>query len=86
MVRQYSAKDQLSKHYQVPVFKFVGKDNQEVFLHCRVLVCGAGDSRCSQGCRGRLRRELWRTEEEQEDRDWDQHHVLSGGPIRILPD
>ncbi|XP_036801946.1 oncoprotein-induced transcript 3 protein [Oncorhynchus mykiss] len=84
MVRQYSAKDQLSKHYQVPVFKFVGKDNKEVFLHCRVLVCGAGDSRCSQGCRGRLRRELWRTEEEQED--WDQHHVLSGGPIRILPD
>lgn len=27
-VRQLSAKDQLSKHYQVPVFKFIGKDNR----------------------------------------------------------
>lgn len=27
-VTQYSSKDQLSKHYQVPVFKFIGKDNQ----------------------------------------------------------
>lgn len=27
-VRQFSAKDQLSKHYQVPVFKFIGKDNR----------------------------------------------------------
>ncbi|XP_034148316.1 oncoprotein-induced transcript 3 protein [Esox lucius] len=80
MVRQYSSKDQLSKHYQVPVFKFIGKDNREVYLHCRVLVCGAGDSRCSQGCRARLRRELWSPEEDQD------HHVLSGGPIHILPD
>ncbi|KAF5890026.1 oncoprotein-induced transcript 3 protein, partial [Clarias magur] len=27
-VRQLSAKDQLSKHYQVPVFKFIGSDNR----------------------------------------------------------
>ena len=27
-VTQYSSKDQLSKHYQVPVFKFIGKDNR----------------------------------------------------------
>uniref|UniRef100_A0A672SAJ9 Oncoprotein induced transcript 3 n=1 Tax=Sinocyclocheilus grahami TaxID=75366 RepID=A0A672SAJ9_SINGR len=80
-VRQLSAKDQLSKHYQVPVFKFIGKDNREVFLHCRVLVCGQeqGESRCTQGCRKRLRRDLW-TDQHQE------RHVLSSGPIRILPD
>ncbi|KAJ8359837.1 hypothetical protein SKAU_G00163620 [Synaphobranchus kaupii] len=80
-VRQYSAKDQLSKHYQVPVFKFVGKDNREVFLHCRVLVCGQGEgeSRCSQGCQRRLRREVW-TSAHQEQR------LLTGGPIQILPE
>ncbi|XP_035256461.1 oncoprotein-induced transcript 3 protein [Anguilla anguilla] len=80
-VRQYSAKDQLSKHYQVPVFKFVGKDNREVFLHCRVLVCGQGeeDSRCSQGCQRRLRREVW-TSAHLEQR------LLTGGPIQILPE
>lgn len=27
-MRQLSAKDQLSKHYQVPIFKFIGKDNR----------------------------------------------------------
>lgn len=27
-VTQYLSKDQLSKHYQVPVFKFIGKDNR----------------------------------------------------------
>lgn len=27
-VRQLSAKDRLSKHYQVPVFKFIGTDNR----------------------------------------------------------
>ncbi|XP_071379048.1 oncoprotein-induced transcript 3 protein [Centroberyx affinis] len=78
-VRQFSSKDQLSKHYQVPVFKFIGKDNREVFLHCRVLVCGAGDSRCAQRCRGRVRRELW-TSDPQNQR------ILSGGPIFILPE
>lgn len=93
-VRQFSSKDQLSKHYQVPVFKFVGKDNREVFLHCRVLVCGAGDSRCSQGCRGRARRELWSVKPQDQDQDHNQnqdqnhvrqnHRLLSGGPILIL--
>lgn len=80
-VRQYSAKDQLSKHYQVPVFKFVGKDNREVFLHCRVLVCGQAeeDSRCSQGCRRRLRREVWASAPQDQ-------RLLTGGPIRILPE
>ncbi|KAJ8418052.1 hypothetical protein AAFF_G00137610 [Aldrovandia affinis] len=80
-VRQYSSKDQLSKHYQVPVFKFVGKDNREVFLHCRVLVCGLGegDSRCSQGCRRRLRREVWTGKHQDQ-------HLLTSGPIRILPE
>uniref|UniRef100_A0A8B9KAW1 Oncoprotein induced transcript 3 n=1 Tax=Astyanax mexicanus TaxID=7994 RepID=A0A8B9KAW1_ASTMX len=78
-VRQLSAKDQLSKHYQVPVFKFIGNDNREVYLHCRVLVCGQGESRCTQGCRTRLRREIW-TEQHQEK------HTLTGGPIFILPD
>ncbi|XP_059929333.1 oncoprotein-induced transcript 3 protein [Gadus macrocephalus] len=83
-VKQLTAKDTLSKHYRVPVFKFIGKDNREVFLHCHVLVCGAGDSRCVQRCRGggRLRRELWSTDP-QEPRD---RRVLSGGPIIILPD
>ncbi|KAL7877451.1 hypothetical protein SRHO_G00040940 [Serrasalmus rhombeus] len=78
-VRQITAKDQLSKHYQVPVFKFVGSDNREVYLHCRVLVCGQGESRCAQGCHRRLRREIW-TEQRQEK------HTLTGGPIFILPD
>ena len=27
-VKQYTAKDTLSKHYRVPVFKFIGKDNR----------------------------------------------------------
>lgn len=27
-VTQLSSKDQLSKHFQVPVFKFIGKDNR----------------------------------------------------------
>ncbi|KAG7462709.1 hypothetical protein MATL_G00187640 [Megalops atlanticus] len=78
-VRQYSAKDQLSKHFQVPVFKFVGKDNREVYLHCRVLVCGNGDSRCSQGCQRRLRREVWTNTHQDQ-------HLLTSGPIQILPD
>ncbi|XP_061601440.1 oncoprotein-induced transcript 3 protein isoform X2 [Cololabis saira] len=77
-VTQYSSKDQLSKHFQVPVFKFIGKDNQEVYLHCRVLVCGAGDARCTERCRGRVRREV-RMDETQEQR------TLSTGPIYILP-
>ncbi|KAL3972206.1 muscleblind [Sarotherodon galilaeus] len=75
---QYLSKDQLSKHYQVPVFKFIGKDNRQVFLHCQVLVCRAGDSRCAQRCRGRVRREV-QTDEPQEQ------HALSAGPIIILP-
>ncbi|KAK5853844.1 hypothetical protein PBY51_014967 [Eleginops maclovinus] len=79
-VTQYSSKDQLSKHYQVPVFKFIGKDNKQVFLHCQVLVCGAGDSHCSQHCRGRVRRQARTKPQEQEQ------HTLSGGPIFILPD
>nr|XP_006630604.1 PREDICTED: oncoprotein-induced transcript 3 protein [Lepisosteus oculatus] len=83
-VKQYSSKDQLSKHYQVPVFKFVGKDNKEVFLHCHVLVCGEGDgaSRCSQGCRRRMRRHAWH---EPDGGHLDQR-LLTGGPIIILPD
>ncbi|TNN66702.1 Oncoprotein-induced transcript 3 protein [Liparis tanakae] len=78
-VTQYSSKDQLSKHYQVSVFKFIGKDNRQVFLHCQVLVCGAGDSHCAKRCRGRVRRAV-RTGEPQE------RHTLTGGPIFILPD
>ena len=27
-VKQFTAKDTLSKHYRVPVFKFIGKDNR----------------------------------------------------------
>ncbi|XP_021170345.2 oncoprotein-induced transcript 3 protein isoform X2 [Fundulus heteroclitus] len=77
-VTQYSSKDQLSKHYQVPVFKFIGKDNRQVFLHCRVLVCGAEDTRCAQSCRGRVRREIW-TGDDQEKQ------TLNTGPIYILP-
>ncbi|XP_037322023.1 oncoprotein-induced transcript 3 protein [Pungitius pungitius] len=78
-VTQYLSKDQLSKHYQVPVFKFIGKDNRQVFLHCQVLVCRAGDSHCSKGCGGRVRRDV-RTTKPQEP------HTLSGGPIFILPE
>ncbi|KAK6487388.1 oncoprotein-induced mRNA 3 protein-like [Huso huso] len=80
-VKQYTSKDQLAKHYQVPVFKFVGKDNREVFLHCRVLVCGSLDnhSRCSQGCKRRMRRSVW----EREDTGHLNHRLLTGGPIII---
>ncbi|XP_006006520.1 oncoprotein-induced transcript 3 protein [Latimeria chalumnae] len=79
-VKQYTVKDHLSKHFQVPVFKFVGKDNKEVFLHCRVLVCGALDerSRCSQGCRRRMRRST-----DGEDDGHLTNHLLTGGPIII---
>ncbi|KAL4641284.1 oncoprotein-induced transcript 3 protein-like [Arapaima gigas] len=80
-VKQYNSKDQLSKHFQVPVFKFVGNDNREVFLHCQVLVCGQGesDSRCSQGCQRRLRRQVWSTKHQDQ-------RILTGGPIHILLD
>ncbi|XP_028651045.1 oncoprotein-induced transcript 3 protein [Erpetoichthys calabaricus] len=78
-VKQFTTDDDLAKHYQVPVFKFVGKDNKEVFLHCSVLVCGSLDehSRCAQGCKRRMRRSLW----EQEDTGHLDQHVLTGGPI-----
>ncbi|XP_060097193.1 oncoprotein-induced transcript 3 protein [Heteronotia binoei] len=81
-VKQYTSKDHLAKHFQVPVFKFVGKLNKEVFLHCRVLVCGATDerSRCAQGCHRRMRR--W-AETEEEKATHVVHHILTGGPIRI---
>ncbi|KAH0623557.1 hypothetical protein JD844_006447 [Phrynosoma platyrhinos] len=81
-VKQYTSKDHLAKHFQVPVFKFVGKDNKEVFLHCHVLVCGVTDerSRCAQGCRRRMRR--WAETEEEEPGHLD-NHILTGGPIRI---
>ncbi|XP_043911922.1 oncoprotein-induced transcript 3 protein [Protopterus annectens] len=79
-VKQYTTKDQLAKHYQVPVFKFVGKDKKEVFLHCRVVVCSALDerSRCAQGCRRRMRRSL-----ESENATHMENRLLTGGPILI---
>lgn len=77
-VIQFSSKDQLSKHYQVPVFKFIGKDNKQVFLHCQVLVCGTADSRCAQRCQGRVRREA-QTPTPREP------FTVSGGPIFIQP-
>ena len=82
-MKQYTSKDHLAKHFQVPVFKFVGKDNKEVFLHCRILVCGALDesSRCAQGCRRRVRRSSG-TEEQDESGNL-ANHLLTGGPIRI---
>ncbi|XP_036293656.1 oncoprotein-induced transcript 3 protein [Pipistrellus kuhlii] len=85
-VKQYTARDHLAKHFQVPVFKFVGKDHKEVFLHCRVLVCGRLEerSRCAQGCHRRAGREA-RGEgalHPPEDAGL-QSQVLTGGPIRI---
>ncbi|KAI1231608.1 hypothetical protein IHE44_0007682 [Lamprotornis superbus] len=57
---------------------------QEVFLHCRILVCGALDetSRCAQGCRRRARRSAGQQEQE-EGAAHMADHVLTGGPIRI---
>nr|AAO22058.1 LZP variant II [Mus musculus] len=80
-VKQYSSRDHLAKHFQAPVFKFVGKDHKEVFLHCRVLVCGVLDerSRCAQGCHRRVRREVG----EDEDSAGLQSQTLTGGPIAI---
>lgn len=54
---------------------------QEVFLHCRVLVCGVLDeqSRCAQGCHRRMRRKAG----EGGDTLGLQSHVLTGGPIII---
>ncbi|GCB71527.1 hypothetical protein scyTo_0005971 [Scyliorhinus torazame] len=79
-VKQETSTDHLAKHFYVPVFKFVGKDNKKVYLHCRVLVCGALDtnSRCTQGCRRRILRS---TKTEDAGHRWD--HLLSGGPIVI---
>ncbi|XP_007895821.2 oncoprotein-induced transcript 3 protein [Callorhinchus milii] len=79
-VKQQTSRDHLAKHFYVPVFKFVGKDNKKVYLHCRVLVCGALDerSRCSQGCRARIQRSS-----ETEDTGHLRNHVLTGGPIVI---
>ncbi|KAM3912787.1 oncoprotein-induced transcript 3 protein [Leptodactylus fuscus] len=80
-VKQYTSKDQLAKHFQVPVFKFVGKDNKEVFLHCQILVCGAADerSRCAQGCRRRMRRSA----DVEEETSHLSSRLLTGGPIII---
>ncbi|KAM5236510.1 oncoprotein-induced transcript 3 protein [Ctenodactylus gundi] len=80
-VKQYSSRDHLAKHFQVPVFKFVGKDHKEVFLHCRVLVCGMLDasSRCARGCHRRVRRGT----REGEDSAGLQSQILTGGPITI---
>ncbi|XP_042816478.1 oncoprotein-induced transcript 3 protein isoform X3 [Panthera tigris] len=80
-VKQYTSRDHLAKHFQVPVFKFVGKDHKEVFLHCQVLVCGRLDehSRCAQGCHRRMRREAV----EGEDTAGLQSQMLTGGPISI---
>lgn len=57
---------------------------QEVFLHCRILVCGALDetSRCAQGCRRRVRRSAEQEEQEKESVHM-ANHILTGGPIRI---
>uniref|UniRef100_A0A4X2L342 Oncoprotein-induced transcript 3 protein n=1 Tax=Vombatus ursinus TaxID=29139 RepID=A0A4X2L342_VOMUR len=79
-VKQYTSRDHLTKHFQVPVFKFVGKDHQVVFLHCRVLVCGVLDeqSRCAQGCNRRMRREARKDQETHL-----QNHLLTSGPIII---
>ncbi|XP_055517699.1 oncoprotein-induced transcript 3 protein isoform X1 [Leucoraja erinacea] len=79
-VKQETSNDHLAKHFYVPVFKFVGRDNKKVYLHCRVLVCGAQDtkSRCSQGCRKRIHRSA-ETGTGGHLRD----HLLSGGPIVI---
>lgn len=54
---------------------------QEVFLHCRVLVCGVLDerSRCAQGCHRRVRREVG----DDEDSAGLQDQTLTGGPITI---
>ncbi|ETE63222.1 Oncoprotein-induced transcript 3 protein, partial [Ophiophagus hannah] len=80
-IKQYTSKDHLAKHFQVPVFKFVGKDNKEVFLHCRVLVCGVTDerSRCAQGCHRRMRRRA----RPQEEGNHIAQHILTSGPIKI---
>ncbi|XP_076981087.1 oncoprotein-induced transcript 3 protein [Tamandua tetradactyla] len=80
-VKQYTSRDHLAKHFQVPVFKFVGKDHKEVFLHCRVLVCGRLDerSRCAQGCHRRMRREAGGGQDTAGGRS----QVVSSGPIRI---
>ncbi|XP_052006867.1 oncoprotein-induced transcript 3 protein-like [Xyrauchen texanus] len=61
--------------------KTCGTVVQEVFLHCRVLVCAQaqGESRCTQGCRKRLRRDLWTNQHHEQDE-------LSSGPIQILSD
>ncbi|KAJ7408814.1 hypothetical protein BTVI_58430 [Pitangus sulphuratus] len=58
---------------------------QEVFLHCRILVCGALDetSRCAQGCRRRVRRAAGSEEEEEKGSVHVANHILTGGPIRI---
>ncbi|XP_043837395.1 oncoprotein-induced transcript 3 protein [Dromiciops gliroides] len=79
-VKQYTSRDHLTKHFQVPVFKFVGKDHQVVFLHCRVLVCGVLDeqSRCAQGCNRRMRREAIKDKGTHL-----QNHILTSGPIII---
>lgn len=54
---------------------------QEVFLHCRVLVCGVLDerSRCAQGCHRRVRRDMG----EDGDSAGLQSRTLTGGPITI---
>lgn len=37
-VKQYTSKDHLAKHFQVPVFKFVGKDNKVSSKHTSLVL------------------------------------------------
>ncbi|KAG8135338.1 hypothetical protein E2320_008379, partial [Naja naja] len=75
-IKQYTSKDHLAKHFQVPCSNL-----WEVFLHCHVLVCGVTDerSRCAQGCHRRMRRRA----RPQEEGNHIAHHILTSGPIKI---
>lgn len=66
----------------VTLFLFIPPLHQEVFLHCRVLVCGRLEerSRCAQGCHRRARREARGAGAGAAGL---QSQTLTGGPIRI---
>eukprot|EP00057_Strongylocentrotus_purpuratus_P023086 XP_011677560.1 PREDICTED: CUB and zona pellucida-like domain-containing protein 1 [Strongylocentrotus purpuratus] len=64
------------KGFSIDAFTFIG-DNDEVYVHCSILICDDNDSgsRCAQGCISRSRRSLKNTGFQSK------LHTITNGPL-----
>ncbi|XP_072176517.1 CUB and zona pellucida-like domain-containing protein 1 [Diadema setosum] len=69
---------QLFKGFTVDAFAFIG-DYEQVYVHCDILVCDNGEwnSRCSQGCVSRAKRDVQSTGSQSNP------HTVSLGPLSV---